>query len=107
MPLLTFRISIAESLLKSCPSSPPVKRGRPSLQSITSEDSPRTSSRAAPNPLPPISVRLDKFDHWPVPTVKGRCRNLGCAGQTRISCSKCKVRLRLNETNNCFKNYHN
>ncbi|CAF1588696.1 unnamed protein product [Didymodactylos carnosus] len=108
MSLLTFRISIAEALLKSSPSPPsPVKRGRPSLESVTNENSPRTSSRAAPNPLPPTSVRLDKFDHWPVPTVKGRCRNPGCVGQTRISCSKCELRLCLNDKNNCFKEYHN
>ncbi len=83
-----------------------MRRGRPSLQSVTNEDSPRAPSRAAPNPLPPINVRLDKFDHWAVPRMKGRCRNPGCIGQTRISCSKCVVRLCLNDKNNCFKESH-
>lgn len=106
--LLTFRIAVAESLLKSCPPPPPpVARGRPSLDSKNVVVSPVASTRTAPNPLPPISVRLDKYDHWPVTTAKGRCRNVGCIGQTRISCSKCEVRLCLNDKNNCFKEYHN
>ncbi|CAF2728328.1 unnamed protein product [Rotaria sp. Silwood2] len=105
--LLTFCVNVAEALLKSNPSPPPVKHGRPSLQSVTNEKLPPSSSTTAPNPAPLTSVRLDKFDHWHVHTEKGRCRNPVCIGQTRISCSKCELRLCLNDKNNCFKEYHN
>ncbi|CAF1429375.1 unnamed protein product [Adineta ricciae] len=107
MSLLTFRLNVAESLLKSAPLVPPVKRGRPSLKLSTVESSASTSPRAAPSPLPPKNIRFDKYDHWPIQIEKGRCRNAGCNGYTRISCSKCKLRLCLNENNNCFKDYHN
>ncbi|CAF3853099.1 unnamed protein product [Rotaria sp. Silwood1] len=108
MSLLTFRVNVAEALLQSNPSPPPtVKRGRPSLQSITSDQTSPKSSRATPNPPPSKNIRMDKFDHWPIHIEKGRCRNPGCTGQTRISCSKCKLRLCLNDKNNCFIEYHN
>jgi hypothetical protein len=107
MSLLTFRINIVESLLKSAPPSPPVKRGRPSLKLLPNENNSPTPQRATPNPIPPTSIRFDKYDHWPVQIEKGRCRNSGCTGYTRISCSKCELRLCLNEKNNCFKDYHN
>ena len=107
MPLLTFRINVAETLLKSAPPAPPVKRGRPSSKSLSDENNSSTPQRAVPIPVPPTNVRFDKYDHWPVQIEKGRCRNSGCTGYTRISCSKCELRLCLNEKNNCFKDYHN
>ncbi|CAM4740376.1 unnamed protein product [Rotaria magnacalcarata] len=106
MSLLSFRISVAEAMLKSAPPTPSTKRGRPSLDSTLNENNQTTTSRAVPNSIPPPSVRLDKFDHWPIHTSKGRCRNFGCIGYTRICCSKCQLRLCLNEKSNCFKDYH-
>jgi len=107
MSLLTFRVNAAEALLKSAPPAPPAKRGRPSSKSLSDENNSSTLQRAAPNPVPSTSVRFDKYDHWLVQIEKGRCRNSGCTGYTRISCSKCELRLCLNEKNNCFKDYHN
>ena len=107
MSLLTFRLNVAEALLKSIPLPPSVKPGRPSLKLSLVKNSASTSPRAAPSPLPPKTVRFDKYDHWPEQIDKGRCRNAGCNGYTRISCSKCNVRLCLNDKNNCFKDYHN
>ncbi|CAF4973311.1 unnamed protein product, partial [Rotaria magnacalcarata] len=80
----------------SAPPTPSTKRGRPSLDSTLNENNQTTTSRAVPNSIPPPSVRLDKFDHWPIHTSKGRCRNFGCIGYTRICCSKCQLRLCLN-----------
>ncbi|CAF4434747.1 unnamed protein product [Rotaria magnacalcarata] len=97
-------------LLKSSPPPPPIiKRGRPSLESRAklNENQSTNTLRTAPTPIPPSSTRFDKFDHWPITTSKGRCRNHGCIGYTRVSCSKCDQRLCLNEKNNCFKDYHN
>ncbi|CAF4245804.1 unnamed protein product [Rotaria sordida] len=107
MSLLTFRINIATVLLKSSVSLPIIKRGRSSLESKLNENNSTTTSQASPTLAPLSSTRFDKYDHWPTITSKGRCRNNACNGYTRISCSKCKIRLCLNEKNNCFTNYHN
>lgn len=64
MSLLSFRISVAESMLKSAPPTPSTKRGRPSLDSTSNENNQTTISRTVSNSIPPSSVRLDKFDHW-------------------------------------------
>ncbi|CAF1500613.1 unnamed protein product [Didymodactylos carnosus] len=60
MSLLSFRITVAESMLKSAPPTPSTKRGRPSLDSTSNENNQTTTSRAVPNSIPPSSVRLDK-----------------------------------------------
>lgn len=108
MSLLSFRVNVAGSLLRSSPPPPlPAKRGRPSLDSINKENIAPTSSRPAPSPAPSSNTRFDKYDHWPIHVEKGRCRNPSCTGYTRVSCSKCKVRLCMNDKNNCFRSYHN
>jgi len=66
MSLLTFRVNVAGALLKSAPPPPSAKRGRPSLKSLPDENNSSTPQRAVPNPVPPASVRFDKYDHWPV-----------------------------------------
>ncbi|CAF1662024.1 unnamed protein product [Rotaria magnacalcarata] len=110
MPLLAFRINVPSVLLKSSPPPPSIiKCGRPSLESRakSNENQSTNTLRTAPTPIPPSSTRLGKVDHWPIATSKGRCRNPGLSGYTRVSCSKCDQRLCLNEKNNCFKDYHN
>ncbi|CAF2063208.1 unnamed protein product, partial [Rotaria magnacalcarata] len=56
MSLLSFRISVAEAMLKSAPPTPSTKRGRPSLDSTLNENNQTTTSRAVPNSIPPPSV---------------------------------------------------
>ncbi|CAF3757542.1 unnamed protein product [Rotaria socialis] len=78
MFLLSFRINVASILLKSSPPSPPIiKRGRPSLESRAklNENQSTNTLRTAPTPIPHSSTRFDKFDHWPITTSKGRCRD--------------------------------
>ncbi|CAF4255548.1 unnamed protein product [Rotaria socialis] len=105
-----FYTDIATVLLKmSPPLPPPIKRGRSSLQLLqvkSNEKNSTITARTASSPAPSSSVRFDKFDHWPTPTSKGRCRIRGCTGYTRISCSKCELRLCLNNKNNCYTDYH-
>lgn len=108
MSLLDFRVDVATSLLQSV--SPPaiIKRGRPSLQS--KPDDHISTTTAAPRnttPAPSSNTRFDKYNHWPITTSKGRCRNEQCNGYSRISCFKCKVRLCLNENASCFYAFHN
>ncbi|CAF1561763.1 unnamed protein product [Didymodactylos carnosus] len=74
MSLLSFRISVAEDLLKSNPQ--PLssqKRDRPSLHSIDKENLAAIPPRTAPGPAPSTNSRFDKYDHWPIHTGKGRC----------------------------------
>lgn len=107
MSLLSFRISIAESLLKSVQQPlVPQKRGRPSSTSLDKENRVPSSSRATPVPAPSKAIRFDNHDHWPMYTEKGRCRHFGCSGYSRVRCSKCKIRLCINERKNCFISYH-
>ena len=106
LSLLTFRIDVAKALLKSSPSPSPARRGRPSLDDVSNKNHATTAIRAMPVPTPPASTRIDKFDHWPNSTTKGRCRNSGCLGYKKISCTKCQLRLCLNDKKNCFKDYH-
>ena len=64
MSVLKFRLTVTEALLQSSPllSATP-KHGRSSLQSITGEQTPPTSSGVTPNPPPTTNIRIDKFDH--------------------------------------------
>ena len=103
---LTFPIDVAKALLKSNPAPPPTRLGRPSLGAVSSENHATTAIRGTPVPTPPTSTRIDKFDHWPNSTTKGHCRNPGCLRYTRISCTRCQLRLCLNEKKNCFIDYH-
>ncbi|CAF4438753.1 unnamed protein product [Rotaria sp. Silwood2] len=64
MSLLKFRVNVAAALLQCNPSSSPTaKRGRPSLQSIISDQTSPKSSGATPNPLPSKNIRMDRFTH--------------------------------------------
>lgn len=107
MPLLDFRVQVADALIKVGKQADlnSRKRGRPSL-----EDDP-TSHQAAPPPLqrisaPSVDVRLDRCDHFPIHAEKrGRCR-LCKNGYTQTACLKCKVLLCFTKDKNCFLEYH-
>ncbi|CAF4336062.1 unnamed protein product [Rotaria socialis] len=45
MPLLSFRVEVADVLLKYAPPTPPVKRGRPSLDSTLNENNSATKQQ--------------------------------------------------------------
>ncbi|CAF1598122.1 unnamed protein product, partial [Didymodactylos carnosus] len=75
--LLSFRISVAEDLLKSNPQ--PLssqKRGRPSLHSIDKENLAPIPPRTAPGPAPSTNSRFDKkMNSTPfLPLVAGCCQ---------------------------------
>ena len=98
LSLLSFRIKVAQTLLKSTlPPPPSVRPGRPSLDSINKENLAPNPPRTTPYPAPSKNIRFDKFDHWPIHVDKGLCRNAGCTGYSTVSCTKCRMRLCLNE----------
>ena len=66
MPLLDFKLEVAQCLLSQNKAHDAKKRGRPSLDSVESEfDATRKRGPAAP--LPPTSVRTDGMKHWRMP----------------------------------------
>jgi hypothetical protein len=76
--LLQFRVKIAEALLKPIIPKRPTERGRPTVHLRSKQNSPSKHPRAASVRPPSDSTRLDGFNHWPMSTTKGRCRNPGC-----------------------------
>uniref|UniRef100_A0A8C6TQ61 PiggyBac transposable element-derived protein domain-containing protein n=1 Tax=Neogobius melanostomus TaxID=47308 RepID=A0A8C6TQ61_9GOBI len=59
-------------------------------------------------PRPVDDMIYDGIDHFPIVSVKGRCR-MCQDGQTSIVCQKCKVRLCIvtgQNPRNCFHSFH-
>ena len=102
LSLLTFKIDVAKAFLKFSPSSSPAGCERACLGDILNEDHATTETRATPVPVPSTSTRFDKFDQWANSTTKERCRNPGCLGYTRISCTEWQMPLCLNDKKSCF-----
>lgn len=103
--LLDFQSDLADVLTKAGKPVVHKKRGRPSLENEPEEVN-RKQTRKPIVPDPVVDVRKDKLDHFPLfQEEQGRCRNCK-KGFSRITCSKCKVRLCLTKANNCFTAYH-
>lgn len=59
--------------------------------------------------LPPIYVRKDGLNHWPLfadVTQAMRCMIPGCKEKSYIYCSKCNVHLCTNRRRSCFYDFH-
>ncbi|KAJ8399884.1 hypothetical protein AAFF_G00406140 [Aldrovandia affinis] len=57
---------------------------------------------------PVVGMRCDRIDHFPILSVKGRCR-MCPGGHTSIMREKCNVRLRIvicQNARNCFHSFH-
>ncbi|CAF4015790.1 unnamed protein product [Rotaria sp. Silwood2] len=71
---LAFHINVTETFLKSnLSSSPPVERGRPSLQSAAKKNNLLTQPRTVPSPTASVNARLDKYNLWSAQAAKSRC----------------------------------
>lgn len=104
-PLLTFRMAVSESLIRTGKSVS--KRGRPSSNERT-PDPPMKKRRQMSQVRPQKDVRFDQVGHFPeVKNPRLYCKGLGCKGRTNVRCIKCNVNLCLNEKNNCFLKFHN
>ena len=98
--LAEFKILIAFGLMKSGKLVSSVKKGRPS-------SSPSVQEKKRRCQVPDSSIRFDNIDHWPIIVEKrNRCKIEKCSGKTVVMCEKCNVNLCLNNSNNCFKDYH-
>ena len=104
LPLLQFKLNVAESLLSENKAKG-VKRGRPSRD--VDEGHRQKAARGPAGPLPVTVVRTDGVAHWPVfATKKGRCKLPGCKGIPKIRCEKCDVYLCFTTKCNCSKSFH-
>ncbi|XP_076039489.1 uncharacterized protein LOC143024562 [Oratosquilla oratoria] len=87
--LLTFRMSLSESLINAGKYIP--KRGRPSSSERTPPP-PSTRIQRVGQFRSQNGVRLDKVGHFPeVKNPRLYCKRVGCAGCTNIRCIKCKI----------------
>lgn len=81
------------------------KRGRPS--SSPREQLQAKRMKASMAIRPPIDVKKDKTDHWPIWDAKrNRCKMEGCTAKTSVKCTKCNLNLCFHAGKNCFKDYH-
>jgi hypothetical protein len=78
LSLLKFRTKIAEALLKPVVLQRPTQRGRPAASFRKKQKNSTNNTLAISARLPADDIRLDRFQHWPNSTTKGRCRNYGC-----------------------------
>ncbi|CAF3441226.1 unnamed protein product [Rotaria sp. Silwood2] len=76
--LLQCRVEVAEALLKPITPKCSAQQGRPSVRLRSKQNSPSKNLRSPSVQPPLINTRLDGFHHWPMTTVKGRCRYPGC-----------------------------
>lgn len=105
LDLLHFRMSVAESLVRSGTNTKK-KRGRPS-----SEEAEKVieQKRSRAERRPPSNVQYDGINHLPLVDQRkdgGRCKNTPCQGKSKIICSKCEVHLCLKKDANCFVAFH-
>ncbi|MBN3313128.1 HORM1 protein, partial [Atractosteus spatula] len=100
--LKAFRLDVAKGLIYP----EKQKRGRSSLGN--ENDAPVRVVKQSKVPRPIDEMRYDGNSHYPILSVKGRCR-MCPDGQTSIMCEKCNVRFCIvtgQNARNCFHSFH-
>lgn len=102
LTLLKFITTIAQSLVNA--GKIPNSVGRPRKRKASGTPSP--VSRKQPAPVPCDDARYDNVGHWPeYRPKKNKCR-LCKLNFSRVYCKKCNLCLCLNNTRNCFLDFH-
>lgn len=102
LSLIDFKVDVAETLIRANIS----REVRAERATSSATDSQRKTTK--PVPIPNNDVRLDGYHHFPDHMKLEnpmKCRNFGCAGKTRVRCTKCNVFLCL-QNKNCFLNFN-
>ena len=101
IPLKTFQLEVAESLMKV---SVPV--GRPRMNSILARLPPKR--RRSGEPISSRETRFDSVGHFPLHCERrSRCKLCNSPSIfTHLKCCKCDVFLCLTKNKNCFLSYH-
>lgn len=103
MPLLDFRLNLADSL--SCVPD----RLRPDDYEQNAQVPRRDYKIYRPAIAPSQAKRYDGYEHYPVSDdIKAprSCRMENCSSRSKIRCEKCDAYLCLSRDKNCFKSYH-
>lgn len=109
LDLLHFRLQLAEEMVKVGKPASITKRkaGRPSTDSSPAEQS---EKRSKYEQRPLKCVQQDMIDHLPIHDGKQeptRCKNTKCGKyRSHFFCKKCKIHLCLNQSRNCFFEFH-
>ena len=108
--LLKFVMEISDVLVKEDDliQSNARGRGRPSQVSLERVETELMASkrRKMSIPTPCNDIRLDNNSHWPeFKDGKNKCR-LCKVATSRVCCMKCKVFLCMNNSRNCFLDFH-
>lgn len=104
LPLLDFRLQVAETLCKIGTATITTRKGRPSKMENTTEVK---RQRISATHYPSTDIRLDNYAHWPVWTAeRQRCKNPTCSSLTFVICDKCKINLCFQKNRNCYKEFH-
>ena len=104
MSLLKFMSSIALALTKSGTIETPRSVGRPRS---SGDDNPQSVKKRKVSTAVPIGdIRHDNIAHWPEfrPT-KNKCPHCK-VGTGRVCCKKCNLCFCLNNSRNCFFDFH-
>lgn len=100
MTLLNFRIDIANSLIQYGKKIMK-RRGRPSNKPT------QVRQRVVTSVGPPLEVRYDGVEHWPVEDRRERCVQCKERGMfSSFKCTKCDVSLCIKKNRNCFTAFH-
>ena len=104
--LLQYRGAVAEALIKAEPDRRPGRPRHSVLPALEEGVPPKKRSASAAKPIE--EVRFDSVGHWPehLDGLGQRCKMEGCAGRSRIKCTKCNIFLCLTKDRNCFKAFH-
>ncbi|KRY21063.1 PiggyBac transposable element-derived protein 2 [Trichinella patagoniensis] len=104
MDLMTFMLSVSDSLIKLEKTYVTRKRGRPQAERTAEEEA--GPSRSVRRTRQPEDItRTDQTGHWPeMMATKKRCRV--CQRTCQLRCMKCDIHLCIVTGQNCFYNYH-
>ena len=100
--LLKFITNIADSLVKG--GKVPTSAGRPRKRRAT--DTPSPIARKQPAVVPCEDVRYDNVAHWPEFRTNKNKRRLCKTNYSRVYCKKCNLCLCLDNSRNCFYDFH-
>ncbi|XP_003369242.1 hypothetical protein Tsp_04665 [Trichinella spiralis] len=103
MDLMTFMLSVSDSLIKLEKTYVTRKRGRPQAE-LTVEEEAGPSRPVRRTRQPEDITRADQTGHWPeMMTTKKRCRV--CQRTCQLRCMKCDIHLCIVTERNCFFSY--
>ncbi|MCL4149497.1 UNVERIFIED_CONTAM: hypothetical protein GTU68_003642 [Idotea baltica] len=107
--LQSFKLLVANSLLKQHKEIAQKPVGRPSASSVGNAHIAKKRRGHNTHDIPEENIRKDSVGHWPMimqGTERPRCKMPNCNGRTNVYCNKCNVNLCFKKEKNCFYMFH-